>query len=115
MKEDIAEHAVEAMREDGMMPRWKVEKKTPSPRPAWSIASLRLGEVLTLHIHYDPNFDWTFANVSLARGVLPDGDLDRMMSELPGLLAPAFEAAAAELRRIDSMTPRLVSEEKGGP
>lgn len=110
--DDLAEHVEEALREDGAMPRWQVEEVPPRPGPLETVASLRLSEHLTLRIHREQ--DWAFGNISFARGLLPDGDLDRQMTLLPGRLAPEFEAAAAKLRRIDSMTPREVTGEEGG-
>jgi len=107
----LAEHVEEAMREDGTMPRWKVEDIAPTPWPIETLATLRLSEDLTLHVRKTDVGIWGHITI---RGLLRDTDLDAVLSKLPGKLAPQFEAAARELRRIESRTPREDRAEEGG-
>ena len=107
---DVADRAVEAMRQDGQLPRWAIAVNRPRIEPDTE-AQLQLSDDLVLHVrqgHYG-----IIANNSIG-GLMRETDLDAVLSKLPGRLAPQFEAAARELKRLDSMTPRVDAGEEGG-
>ncbi|MBN2131274.1 MAG: hypothetical protein JW741_17370 [Sedimentisphaerales bacterium] len=106
----LAEYIEEAMREIGAMPRWKLSVDAPPPPPRETVATLQLAPDLVLHVRECSG--GIGASVSITG--IRDTDFDAVLSKLPGKLAPKFEAAAAELRRLDSMTPRGDSAEEGG-
>ena len=90
---DLAEHAEQAMREDGLLPRWQLE-------PIHREATLRLDNGLAVRVVEDP-----FAprvNITLEHHGRTHGmALDVTLRFLPRYLPPLLEAAAAELRRLD--------------
>ena len=107
---DVADRAVEAMREDGQLPRWAIAVNRPRVEPETE-AQLQLAPDLVLHVrqgHYG-----IMANISIG-GLMRETDLDAVLSTLPGKLAPQFEQAARELKRLDSMTPRVDAAGEGG-
>jgi hypothetical protein len=107
MCKDLAQHAEQAMRADGLLPRWQLE-------PARYSATLRLDNGLAVRVVEDPfapRVSITLEHHGSTHGMA----LDVALRFLPRYLPPLLEAAAEELRRIDMQTSvRIPADVRAG-
>lgn len=106
MERNLTEHVEQAMREDGLLPRWQLE-------PIHREATLRLDglAVRVVEDPFAPRVSITLGHHGRTHGMA----LDVALRFLPRYLPPILEAAA-ELRRLDlqSSSHRTAGRVLGG-